>query len=196
MTGFNTLSDPRNQLAQLLQQPQPVTMPPPRSTYTPTTTQYAGGSTGGSTASPLLGGALQYLGKGSPGKTATSNTQTLWPQLNDASFMNGTSPGQIMWSNGAPGTAENAFNGGAWLGGGGISGADILGPGTDAAAFDGGAWLGGGGAEAGLGGADLAGAGALVGGGEAIGGGAAAAGGVDSLAAVIAANPELLALLA
>lgn len=176
------MQDPRNQLAQLLQEPAPVTMPPRRNTYTPTQTQYANGGAGGSVATPLIGGGLSLLGKGSA-KTAASQAPTLWPQLNNAAFMSGQGPGQIMWSQGMPGSAEGLFNGGAWLGGGGGAGLDMFGAGSDAAAFNGGAWLGG---DAALTGA--AGGGALAG----IGG----AGAAEGIGATIAANPELLLLLA
>lgn len=178
MTGFNTINDPRAQLAQLLQQPAPVTMPPHAAGFTPTQTQYANGGAGAQNSSPLLGGALQFLGKGATRNAVTSPSPTLWPQLNNASFMNGTSPGQIMFSQGMPGSSEAAFNGGAWLGGG--MAPDLVGGGADAAALNGGAWLGGGDAALGAG----AGVGALAGGGAA-----------DGIAATIAADPELLALL-
>lgn len=189
MTGFNTVGDPRNQLAQLMAQPTPVQVPRNHSPYIANPAQQAQGGAGSPLASPLIGGGLQMLGKGSAAKP-----QQLWPGgLNAADskrffdLTNGNSASGITWNPqnlgyGADfGFDPSMFEGGSWLGGGG--GAGMLGAGgADAGLFEGGAWLGGGGAAA-LGG-------------EAALGGIGAAGGAEGLAAVIAANPELLLLLA
>lgn len=130
------------------------------------------------------------LGKGSAAKPAT-----LWPQLDNAQFMGGQGPGQIMWSSGMPGTDVNAFANGAWLGGGmtpfEMNNMAVAGGFEPGFAGDAGMMLG-----PDFSGYGLGEAGGLALGGDAAIGGIGAAGAGEGIAAAIAANPELLLLLA